>query len=149
MKKQISIGLVLLFFFGSVGVPLFRHTCSMEDITIHTLFTSSDHCEETAPVVVEKSCCKAEEQSVTTKNEERAESGSCCSDDVKRLAMQFSFFEQWQLTAIIPQGEISITAFLPYTSVFPREEQLLFAANSDPPTLSGRELLHSICILRL
>jgi hypothetical protein len=148
MKKQISIALVMLFFLGSVGVPLFRHTCSMEEITIHTLFTSSDHCEEMASVAAEKSCCK-EEQSVTA-NSERAESGSCCSDDVKRLAMQFGFFEQWQLTAItIPQGEISIAAFLPYSNVFPREEQLLFAANSDPPTLSGRDLLHSICILRL
>lgn len=147
MKKLVSIALGLLAFFGSAGIPLFQHTCTMEDVTIQTLFTSSDHCEE-APVEVE-TCCAAEE-TAAAETHEHVKQEPCCTDDVKRLALQFNFFEHWQLSAAtLPNAPLSIASYLPYTAVFPREEQLLFAANSDPPPLTGRERLCSICILRL
>jgi len=45
---------------------------------------------------------------------------------------------------------LQISRFLPFRLEFPAEEQvLLYASDTDPPPLSGRELLHRICIWRL
>lgn len=148
MRILVSIALVLLVFSGSVGVPLYQHTCAHEQITIHTLFTGSDHCKamEEAPVQPERhSCCaKPQPQKVQLKKE------TCCTEHVTRLALSFNFFEQVQSAgAILPDAPLAITRFLPYAPVFPTESQVLYASNSDPPPLSGRELLQSICILRL
>ena len=144
MRKLYSIALVLLVFCGSVGIPLYQHTCLHEDITIHTLFTASDHCEamhEPEPSV--PSCCAKEVKTIV-------EDDHCCTEDVSRLAMNFSFFVNWQLTAaIVPQPELNISRFLSFEPAFPAGEQLFCASDSDPPPLSGRELLHRICILRL
>jgi len=145
MRHIYSIALVLLVFCGSVGIPLYQHTCQHEDITINTLFTASDHCESMdAPEPVVNSCCASEAK-------EQVADDHCCTEDVTRLAMNFSFFVNWQMTAaIVPSAELQISRFLPFRLEFPAEEQvLLYASDTDPPPLSGRELLHRICIWRL
>lgn len=149
MKKILSIAIVLLVFFGSVGVPLYQHTCLHEDITIQTLFTASGHCEKGHETVAEKpaDCCAAPEPSA-----DRDEVGDthCCTENVSHLAMSFNYFEQWQLAvAIVPQAAFSVEKYLPYVPSFPSESQIRYAANTDPPPLSGRERLCANCILRL
>lgn len=144
MRQLKSIALVLLVFCGSAGIPLYQHTCLHEDITINTLFTGSDHCKAThEPEQVIESCCGG-------KTKEQLTDNHCCTEDVARLAMNFGFFENWQLTpAVIPQRELSIARFLPFQPVFPVEKSLLYASDKDPPSISGRERLHRICTWRL
>ena len=152
MRHLAAISLVLIVFFGSVGIPLYQHTCLHEDITIHTLFTSSDHCEEMAVMESEATtdaCCKAP-ATVAAPSSEQLKNSHCCTDDMTRLAMSFHFFEQWQVqAAIIPQLPLAIADYLPATPSFPRAAQLRIAANSDPPPVYGRELLNRICVYRL
>ena len=149
MKRILSILSVLLVFFGSVGVPLYQHTCQHEDITINTLFTASDHCEAGHEAVVEKAhdCCAAPEPET---DQDQLADDSCCSEHVSRLAMSFNYFEQWQLVvAIIPAAAFSAEKYLPYAPSFPAESQIQYAANTDPPPLTGRQRLCANCILRL
>jgi hypothetical protein len=88
-------------------------------------------------------CCSGEVK-------EQVTGGHCCTEDVTRLAMNFGFFENWQLTpAIIPQPELRVAHFMPFQPVFPAEKSPLYASNTDPPFISGRERLHRICIWRL
>lgn len=145
MRRLISITLALLVFSGSIGAPLYSHTCSHDNVTIHTLFLSPDHCVEmdVQPVEQHASCCavKTPEQQVKEK---------CCSEQVTHLSMQFNFFEHWHMqAAIIPQFVPEITHYLPYTVLFSEDREVLYASNTDPPPLSGREILHRICIWRL
>ncbi len=139
-----SIALLLLVFSGSVGVPLFTHTCLEEKVTIHTLFSASDHCDDMKAATPEKqhiSCCEAPKQLVKDR---------CCSEEAKHLAMKFDFFEHWQTqAAIITQPFTDIHKYLPYTVLFSEDQEVLFATNTDPPPRSGREILHQICIWRL
>ena len=144
MRRIASIALLLLVFSGSVGVPLYTHTCFEEKVTIRTFFTASEHCEDMASAPhheAHSSCCAAPEQQVKD---------NCCSEEAKHLAMKFGFFEQWQLQlALAPQLIPEVTAILPYVLVFPDEREVLYATNSDPPPLSGKDILHRICIWRL
>jgi hypothetical protein len=148
MRSTFSIALILLVFSGSVGIPLYQHTCTHENITIHTLFTASDHCEEmqSQPVEKDECCAKAARQAAA----EQVEKEPCCKEDVTRLAMTFNYFEHVQLSVgILPPAIPSIEQILPYTSVFPAEDAVLFASNSDPPPLPGRERLCLNCVYRL
>jgi hypothetical protein len=149
MKKFLSIASVLLVFFGSVGIPLYQHTCLHEDITINTLFTASDHCEDGHEAVEETpdDCCAVPEPAI---KQDQLSENHCCSEDISRLAMSFDYFEQWQLAmAVIPTTSLSVEKYLPYAPSFPTESQIQFAANTDPPALSGRQRLCANCILRL
>jgi hypothetical protein len=134
MRIAVSIALVLLVFSGSVGVPLYQHTCS-------------DHCKamEQAVQPERHSCCaKPQPQKAQIKKE------TCCTENVTRLALSFNFFEHArQAVAAIPDTLLANARFLPYAPVFPTESRVLYASNSDPPPLSGREILRAICILRL
>jgi hypothetical protein len=148
MHKLFSIALIVLIFSGSVGIPLYQHTCSHENITINTLFTASGHCDEmdAEPAAVDDCCAKA----AAAKAKAQIEKEPCCKEDVTRLAMSFNYFEHAQLfAAVIPTVSLSIEQFLLYTSVFPAEDQLQYASNSDPPRISGRGLLCLNCMLRL
>jgi hypothetical protein len=150
VRKLFSISLIVIVFSGSVGIPLYRHTCSEENVTINTLFTTSDHCEEmeAPPVLEEHACCAHAEPVVNT--EKHIEKEPCCKEDMTRIALSFDYFSQWQLlVAIIPVMPSSIEQFLPYTTVFPSEEQLLYACDSDPPPIQGRERLCRNCVYRL
>lgn len=144
MRRLASIALLLLVFSGSIGAPLYTHTCLEEKVTIHTLFTASKHCDDLEAATYEKqhvSCCAAPKQLVKD---------NCCSEEAQHLAMKFGFFEHWQTQlALAPQLISDIVTYLPYTVVFPDEQEVLYATNSSPPPLSGRDILHRICIWRL
>ena len=149
MKKVLSIASVLLVFFGTVGVPLYQHTCLHEDITINTLFTASDHCEEGHEAMEQQAddCCAVPEPEIAR---DQFSDKHCCSENVSRLAMSFDYFEQWQLAvAVIPAAAFSVEKYLPYAPSFPSESYIQYAANTDPPALSGRQRLCANCILRL
>lgn len=149
MKKVLSIASVLLVFFGTVGVPLYQHTCLHEDITINTLFTASDHCEDGHEDEEQQAddCCAVPEPKI---DHERLSENHCCSEDISRLAMSFDYFEQWQqAVAAIPAPVFSVEKYLLYAPAFPSESHIRFATNTDPPALSGRQRLCANCILRL
>lgn len=146
MRRLFSIALIVLVFSGSVGIPLYQHTCLHENITISTLFTGSDHCEEEH---IEKQgrtvapCCAIPSEKQVTKDH-------CCSEEVTRLALPFNYIEQAQsLVYLAPEFPFPAAHYLLYQIIIPAENRLLYAANSDPPPLSGRELLHINCVWRL
>ena len=147
MRQLYSIAIVLLVFFGSVGIPLYQHKCLHDDITIHTLFTGSDHCE----VMQEEEQPNAPDCCASKVKKQEVKEDHCCTEDVTRLALAFNFFENWQLqTAMIPQAELKIAQHLPYSTEFPAEKQvMLCVSDTDPPPLSGRDRLPVICIWRL
>ncbi|MBI3240620.1 MAG: hypothetical protein HYZ43_17540, partial [Flavobacteriia bacterium] len=77
-KRLVGIGLMILVFLGSIGIPIYRHSCSHERITIQTLFTKSDHCDE--DVEINDTCCKDDTSDDAVDNR-------CCTDEIKRLSL--------------------------------------------------------------
>lgn len=144
MRKSLSIGLLLLVFLGTVGVPLYRHTCLHDKVTINTLFMSSDHCdpEHEQQEMQHEDCCKPVAETVV-------EDG-CCSESMSMLAISFNFFEHVQLTPLLAPELVKNAAY--YLSFVPEtveKERLLAFSNTDPPKPGGKELLTRICIWRI
>jgi len=144
MIKKALIGLLVLFvFLGSLGVPLYEHTCLRERISTKTLFTTSDHCAVKAQHEHQHpSCCAKAEQEVIT--------NECCIEEMTFLTMTFHFFERADAPLfVLPQVPFSFINEPLYRASFPSNEIAFFATNPDPPSCSGKELLPKHCIWRL
>lgn len=146
MQRLFSILLTLLVFSGSIGVPLYRHTCLHERITIRTLFTASDHCEtghsKVLPEKVE-SCCAvpAEKQQIKE---------HCCTEEVTRLALPFSYVEHARLIHFVaPDALLPVRSYQYVIADISENNSVVYVAYADPPPLSVRERLPVNCCWRL
>ncbi|HLP56683.1 MAG TPA: hypothetical protein VK151_16720 [Fluviicola sp.] len=142
-NRLVGIGLIALVFLGSIGIPLYRHSCSHEQITIQTLFTMSDHCE--AEAETEDSCC---EKAIPEQSE--SVDDNCCTDEIKRLSLPFDYFESahYELPvwiAVIPK--LSELRFVPES--IPSDESLIACQITEPPPKPLGERLPVNCCWRL
>ncbi|MDH4472504.1 MAG: hypothetical protein QE487_07830 [Fluviicola sp.] len=140
-NRLAGIGLILVVFLGSIGIPLYRHSCSHEQITIQTLFTMSDHCEEEAEA--EDSCC------AKTIPEESADD-DCCTDEIKRLSLSFDYFEsdQYQYPVWIAEFPI-LTEFQFAPEITLANEEVNICQITEPPPKPLGERLPVNCCWRL
>jgi hypothetical protein len=140
-NRLVGIGLILVVFLGSIGIPLYRHSCSHEQITIQTLFTMSDHCgEETEE---EDACC------AKTIADESADD-NCCTDEIKRLSLSFDYFESHHYQPPFWLGEVpSAIAFRFPTEIVVSDESLIVCQITEPPPKPLGERLPVNCCWRL
>lgn len=96
MIQKALIGLLVFFvFLGSLGIPLYEHTCLRENTSIKTLFKASDHCtvkqhnEHQHPP---KCCAKASKEVLKE---------VCCTEEMTFLTMTFNFFEYTDSPALL------------------------------------------------
>ncbi|ASS49980.1 MAG: hypothetical protein A3D31_10415 [Candidatus Fluviicola riflensis] len=138
-NRLVGIGLILLVFLGSIGIPLYRHSCTHEQIIIQTLFTSSDHCEEE---IVEP-CCKE-------KASDELLSDDCCSDEIKRLSLSFDYFESdhYQHPVWIAEYPL-LTAFRFTPEILHTDESVIICQITRPPPKPLGERLPVNCCWRL
>lgn len=140
-NRLAGIGLIVLVFLGSIGIPLYRHSCSHEQITIQTLFTMSDHCEEEAGG--EDSCC------AKTVPDELADD-NCCNDEVQRLSLSFDYFESDHYHFPVWLAEVQPIAYLGFTAELEfAEEPLIGCEITEPPPKPLGERLPVNCCWRL
>ena len=145
MKSILAIGAVLIVLLGVFGIPVYTHTCLHEDLTIVSVFTPSDHCEEVAceEPKQEASCCEQE------KSEEEEINGNCCADDLSDVRLHLSYFEEflvkWQLA--YPEQEI-----IAFADVIDREaviQKSIGIVQTHAPPIDVGQYLPLICIWRL
>ena len=144
MVQKALIGLLVLFvFLGSLGIPLYEHTCLHEKMSIKTLFKASDHCAVKASDQHQHPTCCAKASKEVVKDE-------CCTEEMTYLTMTFNFFEFTDTPiSLLPQVPFTYTKEQLFSSILLSNEIVLFATNPDPPSLSGKDLLPKNCIWRL
>ena len=135
------IGLIALFF-GSLGVPMYKHYCSHEQVTINTLFSESRHCD-TETVSHKDACCSTDKEEVVQRK-------NCCSDELKNLSLTFNYFEQLKkdqipFIALVP----SVFAVYSEKSTVPDAQSWRFPKVADPPPITVHERLPKISCWRL
>ncbi len=142
-KALISI-LVVFVFLGSLGIPMYEHTCLREKTSIKTLFKASDHCkieQHKEQQYLPPCCAKAVKE--TVKDE-------CCTEEMTYLAMTFNFFEFTDTPiSFLPSIPFSVKKVQLFSSVLPSNETVLFDTNPDPPRSYGRKLLPKHSVWRL
>ncbi len=140
-KRLVGIGLMILVFLGSIGIPIYRHSCSHEQITIQTLFTKSDHCDQ--DIEVNDTCC--EDNAADDAVDDR-----CCTDEIKRLSLAFDYVESsyyhhpvWTITyPLLPQSCLT-------TEIRFAHQPVLVAQFTEPPPKPLGERLPVNCSWRL
>lgn len=141
MRLFSLIGIVALFL-GSLGIPMYEHYCAHEEITIHTLFSESEHCEPEADSHKDTCCSKEKERTIQRKN--------CCSDELKNLSLTFNYFEKLQkesllFVGVIPEPPVLVFEQLTYFN----DDYRCFPDVSDPPPPGVHERLALVGCWRL
>lgn len=140
-NRLAGIGLILVVFLGSIGIPLYRHSCSHEQITIQTLFTMSDHCEEETEE--EDACCA---KAIVDESAD----DNCCTDEIKRLSLSFDYFESDHDQSPFWVSEVPDFAELRFIKeVLVADESLIVCQITEPPPKPLGERLPVNCCWRL
>lgn len=102
MKRQLIASFLVVFVcLGTIGVPLYSHTCSHEAKVFQTLFTRSTHCS-TAQIQDEKelqvaACCQKKSVEKLLKKDD------CCTDNVQLI--------QFHLPSIQKESNFAFVSF--------------------------------------
>ncbi len=145
MKSILAIGAVLIVLLGVFGIPVYTHTCLHEDLTIVSVFTPSDHCEEVAceEPNQEASCCEQE------KSEEEEINGNCCADDLSDVRLHLSYFEEFLVKWQLAYPEPEIIAFTDFNDRKSAIKKSLGIVQTHAPPIDVGQYLPLICIWRL
>ncbi len=144
MLKQLYIYvLVLVVSITTVGIPVYKHTCHVENVTIDTYFVRSSHCEEMEPEPFEKSCCKAEK-----KHEKENLQKKCCSEEQAQFKVSDLAIHHVDLPSI-EWVDFRPEVFRINYSHFEIPEKLhSFNGYPQPPPLSNRNRLPLLNVWR-
>lgn len=143
LKQVFALFTVALLFLGSVGVPIYKHTCLHEQQTIRTFFLPSNHCSpESSPESIADACC--EEPASTATLEEQ-----CCVEDVSYFqfhgfhseVLQKEFPSVWIITPFVSANVSPVRTY-----VFQQKKEVSFRY---PPPLLPRERLIKNCVWRI
>jgi hypothetical protein len=145
-RKLIAYLLLVFVCLGTVGIPLYSHTCSHEAKVFQTLFTRSNHCsikrvitDHCHPEV--PSCCRKASTIKTKLNED------CCTDNVQ--------FIQFHLPVIQKETSWTFVPFVQFQSITRDDFHAELIVRNDgffienPPPLSAKDQLAFLCIWRI
>ncbi len=132
IRSTLLIFFISLLFVGTIGVPVFTHTCQKEGKFTSYFLELNDHCENKVLSDLPSCCQKVHE----------SEKEDCCNDETEVFKLKVDYVFFWY--------DFSFQSFQtpenPYFSfdkvLIPSEQQTLQSCNSDPPPkLCGREIL--------
>ena len=87
MKSFLQIVFVVIILGGSLGIPVYQHTCLNENRSEQALFVNTTECHDDEEQHAEMACCQPEKAPNTVDD-------GCCTDEVS--AYKISFFKQFQ-----------------------------------------------------
>ncbi len=124
---------ISLLFVGTIGVPVFTHSCQKEGQFTSYFLPLNDHCEK-EEISDLPPCCKKEKEEKDKKD--------CCNDETEVFKLKVDYVSFWKdfsfQSFVIPENR----SFSFDKKVVPSEKQTLQSSNSDPPPkLCGREIL--------
>ncbi len=140
-KIILSLFLVLIFF-GSIGVSVFEHFCSINGNEISYFAPLEDKCEKES---IKQSCCSHKQNDISTVLKKE----KCCSE-------QFSYIKlnTENHTEIVKlKNDIKFNkAFSYFSELFPiiySKEEFIAFVGGDPPSKSGRQIIISNQVFRI
>lgn len=143
LKQVFAFFIITLLFLGSVGVPIYKHTCLHAHQTIRTFFIPSNHCEiESKAASISDECCEV--PATDTELDDQ-----CCVEDVTYF--QFHGFhskvhsEVYSPVFISTQHLELMDTSIPLCSI----DQQNIVSITDPPPLAPRKRLIKNCIWRI
>ena len=133
IRSTLLIFFISLLFVGTIGVPVFTHSCQKEGQFTSYFLPLNDHCEK-EEISDLPPCCKKEKEEKDKKD--------CCNDETEVFKLKVDYVSFWNDFSFqafqIPEN----TYFSFYNVIILSERQTLQSCNSDPPPkLCGREIL--------
>lgn len=131
VKFCLQVVFLIVIVAGSIGVPVYQHTCNETKEVASAIFVNTTDCHEDEQKVAKMSCCS--EKDVATKDD-------CCSDEIS--SYKISFFQSDQQKLFLDLGVLSPVYLMPVLSAevgFSIESSAIFAfSDLPPPKLSKR-----------
>ena len=132
VKLFLQITFILIILGGSLGIPVYQHTCLTNNSTDQTLFVDATVCHDDEQTHDEMDCCSSQK-------EETKKDDGCCTDDVS--AYKVSFFKQFQsefqFSTIDFNPNVKAVYFNETVQAVSKKEVLAFA-DLPPPKLQKR-----------
>lgn len=130
MKLFFNIAFLVVIVAGSIGIPVFQHTCVQSNLVAKTFFVSPDNCHEKQDAHLKHSCC--EEKQTKVKHD-------CCSDEVSAYKIGFFKGNGDSYHFIICQSVSNSIPFYENQTAFPAvKNKILGFADLPPPKLTSR-----------
>lgn len=131
VKFCLQFVFLILIVAGSIGVPVYQHTCNETSEVENAILVNTTNCHEDGHEDKEKSCC-SEKEAVSTDD--------CCTDEVSAYKVSFFKSEQQKLfldLAVLP--DFNISSVLSTEDGFSVERSTVLAfSDLPPPKLSKR-----------
>ena len=132
MKLFLQIAFVVIILGGSLGIPVYQHTCLNENKSEHALFVNTTECHDDEEQSEAMSCCQPEKATTDVDD-------GCCTDEVS--AYKISFFKQFQT-----EFQFSVLDFPLFNSLeifstsvhYASDSEVLAFADLPPPKLQKR-----------
>lgn len=134
LKNVFLFSFITLIFFGSVGISVFEHFCSVDGKEVSFFTKAEDKCELKQE---QESCCAHKVENSSDKFEKPA----CCSEDFSYIKLNT---ENHSEILKLKENTKFLKAFSYFSELFPtvysKEEYIAFC-DVDPPSPSGQELI--------
>ena len=133
IRSILLIFFISLLFVGTIGIPVFTHSCQKEGQFTSYFLPLNDHCEK-EEISDLPPCCKKEKEEKDKKD--------CCNDETEVFKLKVDYISFWNNYSFqsfqIPEN----TYFSFDNVIILSEKQTLQSCSSDPPPkLCGREIL--------
>ena len=131
IRSTLLIFFISLLFVGTIGVPVFTHSCQKEGQFTSYFLPLNDHCEK-EEISNLPPCCK----------KEKKDTNDCCNDEAEVFKLKVDYVSFWNDFAFQSFQLTENQHFSFDKVIIPSETQTLQSSNSDPPPkLCGREIL--------
>lgn len=146
MKRIFQIGLIVMVFLSTIGIPVYHHACLTESQYSNSFLLELTSCADEHEVHETPSCCAAEHRSCV-ENQHEVES-TCCVDNVSYWQLSFFDFNNYSPVVAERLIPLNVSDYLVASTKISAETKANFSFK-DPPNPSTLERLASLCIWRL
>ncbi len=145
MKRILQIGMIVVVFLSTIGVPVYHHVCITESEYSNSILFELTSCSDKHEAHTQPSCC---ERDVAQKHAHSTIDLTCCEDNVSTFQLPF-FGINYSFPIIVQEvRELSIFDYLQKSDLLVAQTITDFSLK-DPPNFSTLERLAQLCIWRL
>lgn len=137
LNKTILFIFIVLIFFGSIGISVFEHFCSIDGKEVSYFTPIEERCDIKSEI---ETCCSHKSTPLNFKKE-NFKKEKCCSEQFSYIKLNT---ENHSEILKLKENTKFLKAFSYFSELFPtiysKEEYIAFC-DVDPPSSSGQELI--------
>jgi hypothetical protein len=146
MKKFLQLGVILLVFLSTIGIPVYKHSCLTKSEVSNSFYFEFTSCADEHEAHVKPACCESDKELTHTTHEQVEH--TCCIDDVSNWQLPFFGFDYSSPVFYGELKTLTICDFL-IADYHLEEQQIRDFSLKNPPQLNTLERLAHLCIWRL